>query len=92
MVSVVLKVVAHALLGACLLAGLALSVSAGEGINTNSDNVAIEGYDTVAYFTDGKPVKGTTEYELEWEDARWLFSSAEHRDMFTTDPINYAPQ
>ncbi len=29
-----------------------------EPINKTSDGVAIKGYDPVAYFTDGKPVKG----------------------------------
>ena len=27
-------------------------------INKDSDNLAIEGYDTVAYFTDGRPMQG----------------------------------
>ena len=54
--------------------------------------LAISGYDPVAYFTDGKPVPGLTEFEYVWHDARWRFSSASHRDLFVRDPYRYAPQ
>jgi hypothetical protein len=54
--------------------------------------LAIKGYDPVAYFTDGKPVRGTAEFEFEWDDRRWRFASAEHRDRFKASPVRYAPQ
>lgn len=54
--------------------------------------VAIHGYDTVAYFTDGKPVEGSDQFTTEWKDATWKFSSQEHLDLFTQDPEKYAPQ
>jgi len=54
--------------------------------------LAIKGYDPVAYFTDGKPVPGRAEFELEWDDRRWRFASAEHRDLFKASPVRYAPQ
>jgi enamine deaminase RidA (YjgF/YER057c/UK114 family) len=54
--------------------------------------LAISGYDPVAYFTDGKPVPGLTEFEHVWHDARWRFASAAHRDLFVGDPNRYAPQ
>jgi len=55
-------------------------------------NVAIKGYDPVAYFTDGEPVEGKSEHSYEWHGAEWHFASAEHRDMFAADPEKYAPQ
>ncbi len=61
-------------------------------INTTWGKVAIKGYDTVAYFTMGEPVKGKKEYETTWKDAKWRFATAEHRDLFTADPGKYAPQ
>ncbi len=61
-------------------------------INTDDVGVAIKGYDTVAYFTDGRAEKGNPEFEALWQDARWHFASAEHRDMFKADPERYAPQ
>src|SRR5262245_27675136 len=54
--------------------------------------LAIKGYDPVAYFTDGKPVRGAAEFEFEWDDRRWRFASAEHRDLFKASPVRYAPQ
>ncbi|MBX2868613.1 MAG: hypothetical protein KTR18_08055 [Acidiferrobacterales bacterium] len=36
--------------------------------------IAIRGYDTVAYFTQGKPVEGSEEFSLEWNGATWQFA------------------
>lgn len=55
-------------------------------------NVAVSGYDTVAYFTVGKPVKGDKKFTYEWKDAKWRFSSQENLDKFKADPEAYAPQ
>lgn len=53
---------------------------------------AVKGYDVVAYFTDGKPVEGKSDFSYEWGGTTWRFASAEHRDMFKADPGKYAPQ
>jgi len=55
-------------------------------------NKAIKGYDTVAYFTENKPVKGSEEFSLEYKGAQWLFSSAENKALFEANPEKYAPQ
>lgn len=65
---------------------------AGEIINKDAAGLAILGYDTVAYFTDGRPVKGNPDFEYVWQDARWQFTSAEHESLFASDPDRYAPQ
>ena len=54
--------------------------------------LAIKGYDPVAYFTDGKPMRGLPEIAYEWNGYRYRFSSAGHRDLFKADPKHYAPQ
>ena len=54
--------------------------------------LAIKGYDPVAYFTDGKSMRGLPEFEYGWDDHRYRFSSAQHRDIFKADPVRYAPQ
>ena len=54
--------------------------------------VTLHGYDKVAYFTEGKPVKGTGRYGYEWMGAKWLFSSTENRDRFVKSPVKSAPQ
>ena len=61
-------------------------------VNTGKDNVAVKGYDAVAYFTDGKPVPGSKDFEFQWMDATWRFASAEHLQTFKSDPAKYAPQ
>lgn len=53
---------------------------------------AVEGYDVVAYFTDGKPVEGTDDLSVDWKGATWQFSSAENKALFESDPEKYAPQ
>ena len=49
-------------------------------------------HDVVAYFTQGKPVKGTTEFSASYKGADWHFSSAENRDLFAANPAKYAPK
>ncbi|HEY6010489.1 MAG TPA: YHS domain-containing (seleno)protein [Nitrospirota bacterium] len=55
-------------------------------------DVAIKGYDTVAYFTVGKAVRGNESYTFAWHDRTWQFSSQENRDLFPSSPEKYAPQ
>ena len=55
-------------------------------------NVAIEGYDTVAYFTESRAVKGTEKFQSQWLGATWRFSSEENRKKFDASPMDYAPQ
>lgn len=55
-------------------------------------DVAVNGYDVVAYFTEGKPVDGSDDFTAEYDGALWRFASAENRDAFNADPAHYAPQ
>lgn len=54
--------------------------------------LSISGYDSVAYFTEGRPLQGKAEFEYVWRRSRWRFASGEHRDLFIKDPRRYAPQ
>lgn len=54
--------------------------------------VAIKGYDSVAYFTEQRPVKGKEEFSFTWKKAKWLFSSKENLDKFKENPDRWAPQ
>jgi YHS domain-containing protein len=78
-----------------LLIGLGATFPAAAGGIINSSffgSVAIGGYDAVAYFTEGKPVEGSSDFEYEWMGATWRFASAADRDQFAADPEKYAPQ
>ncbi len=72
---------------------VAIPAFAADPIETGTfNNNAIYGYDTVAYFTQNKAVKGNKKINFEWRGAQWHFSTEEHRDMFKADPEKYAPQ
>ena len=55
-------------------------------------STAIGGYDSVAYFTEGKPVPGKSSITHTWKGAIWRFSSENNRDLFMAKPETYAPQ
>ena len=57
----------------------------------STDQGAIRGYDPVAYFTDGKPVKGDSGITHSWEGATWYFASDDNRKEFIANPKKYAP-
>jgi YHS domain-containing protein len=66
---------------------------AGDGVNTGYfGNVAILGYDPVAYFTESRATKGSPEITTKWLGATWYFASTNHRDAFASEPVRYAPQ
>ena len=54
--------------------------------------LAIGGYDTVAYFTVGKAVPGSLDYQTVWHDARWQFANKVDLDLFVANPEKYAAQ
>lgn len=54
--------------------------------------VGVGGHDVVAYFTEGRPVKGSAEFTAQHAGAQWRFTSAKNRDLFKADPTRYAPQ
>lgn len=55
-------------------------------------DLAVSGYDPVAYFTEAQPVEGTGEHTVEWNGATWRFATPANRDQFQADPERYAPQ
>ncbi len=75
------------LAGLCVLPATAWAQAPG-----STGKVAIKGYDTVAYFTVGKPTKGDPAISETWDGTRYLFASEENRKLFATNPDKYAPQ
>jgi hypothetical protein len=71
---------------------LVIGASNKNPVNVDKNGIAIKGYDSVAYFTKGEPVKGSPEIQYEWNSAIWYFSNVEHRDMFKAELEKYAPQ
>ena len=60
--------------------------------NIGANDVAIHGYDPVAYFTQNKPISGSAKYTASHDGAIYRFSSRENRDLFKADAEHYAPQ
>lgn len=52
----------------------------------------LDGYDPVAYFTDGKPVKGTAALTADYKGEKYQFATAQNRDAFVAAPEKYLPQ
>jgi len=61
-------------------------------VNKSDNGVAIKGYDSVAYHTEGRAVKGKEEFSYKWNDAEWYFASAKNRDLFAANPERFAPK
>jgi enamine deaminase RidA (YjgF/YER057c/UK114 family) len=78
--------------GPMVLLGLLITAFLVNTARSEEPKLSISGYDPVAYFTDGKPVPGKSEFEHVWHRLRWRFANAEHRDLFTKAPDRYAPQ
>lgn len=74
-----------------LLFGAGASI-ANPTVNTQDDHLGLNGFDAVAYFTDGEPVRGKAKHEVTHEGARYRFTSEDHQRMFAADPSRYLPR
>jgi YHS domain-containing protein len=75
-----------------LLAEISVMLLGITSILLAKEKLIIRGYDPVAYFTTGKPVKGIEDFEYQWMNAMFRFSSKENLDLFKKDPEKYSPQ
>jgi hypothetical protein len=82
----------NAIRGLVLLVAISLFVAASRPNAAEKAQLAIKGYDPVAYFTDGKPKRGLPEIEYQWDEHRYRFTRPEHLELFKADPVRYAPQ
>ena len=81
------------------LVAMSFSALAAKPVNTlknsffaSQTDTAINGYDTVAYFTKNSPVKGSDANTYEWKGAKWKFESQANLELFKSNPEKYAPQ
>lgn len=54
--------------------------------------IAIKGIDPVTYFNPGRPARGASKISYDFDESRYLFSSAKNKELFAADPERYAPQ
>ncbi len=70
-----------------------VSASASKDVYTGwFSNTAVSGYDSVAYFTESKAVKGSAKFKFKYKGAEWHFISEKHLKMFQQSPEKYSPQ
>ena len=80
------------ILAASLLAGPAGAGTSERIVADPNSGLAIYGFDPIAYFTDGTPVRGREDVELIFSDAVWRFRHESDRAAFLAHPDVYAPQ
>jgi YHS domain-containing protein len=61
-------------------------------LNVDRNGVIMKGCDAVAYFEQGKPVKGNPAIKSIYEGATYLFASEADKATFDKDPAKYVPQ
>ena len=71
--------------------GYAADIAGKSLVLKTRDGVAIQGYDPVAYFVETKALKGSAKFSSEYEGAKYLFASAEHKALFDGNPAKFAP-
>ena len=67
-------------------------MSAKELQNLDGNGVAIQGYDPVAFFLDGRPIKGNPQFQSQYHGAKYYFANGEHKASFDKEPAKYEPQ
>ena len=78
-----------------ITAALLLSspVVATELVNVSgASQIALNGYDPVAFFTDSKPVNGSPFISAAYQGATYFFAGEDHKKLFVEKPAQYAPQ
>jgi len=61
-------------------------------VNVDGNGVILKGRDAVAFFEQGKPVKGNPAIKSTYQDATYLFVSEADKTAFDKNPAKYAPQ
>ena len=85
MIRIVVVMAMAALLQGCGTTHATIGTSRGE-------ELMLLGYDPVAYFTDGKPLRGSQGLPATHEGRTYYFASEEHRVVFRAAPQVYEPQ
>jgi len=66
--------------------------AASKRIATNDSGVAIDGYDTTAYWRAARALSGNQRHKVMWQGTPWHFATAEDAAQFKTAPEKFAPK
>jgi len=72
-------------------AGPAAGMDAKILVNRDASGLALQGYDPISYFTEGRPVKGDPHHTALYRGAVYRFASAQNQQAFEKDPARYEP-
>jgi YHS domain-containing protein len=63
-------------------------------LNAQGQDVMLLGYDPVAYFTEGKPLRGNKAFQhsLDHPPRTYYFSNDRHKQIFIAEPARFEPQ
>ncbi|MFO7726343.1 MAG: YHS domain-containing (seleno)protein [Oceanipulchritudo sp.] len=75
-----------------ILGGVTASAEHRVLMNKNANRLAINGYDPVAFFMEGEPVKGRPGHQAIYKGAVFRFSSASNLEAFLEEPDRYEPE
>ena len=79
-------------IAAAVAGAMPFSAQAAPAINTNSQGVAVHGYDPVAYFFDGTAMAGSAQHRADWKGVTFYFASDFNRTAFMSDPEYFLTQ
>ena len=60
-------------------------------VDVTHSTPGISGYDPVAYFTEGKPMKGSGYHVAEYQGVTYAFATKDHKQLFEGNPQKYVP-
>lgn len=86
------KTTLKTLLAGSILAVSSISFAADIDMNADVNDLAIQGYDPVSYFSGSQPTIGNANYTATYKGGIYRFSTEENRDTFKASPSKYAPQ
>jgi hypothetical protein len=70
----------------------ALVQTSTSAVDTDDKGVAMQGYDAVAYFTQGAPQLGDPKFQTKHNGATYYFASESNLKTFVANPDAYTPQ
>ena len=60
-------------------------------LDANGTELAIQGYDPVAYHAEGKCLKGYPNLYFRYRGMNWHFCNSRNKDLFLNSPSSYVP-
>ena len=86
------KYLLTALLLTAALTGQAQNSQRQAAFNLSGQHLAIQGYDPVAYFTEGKSKKGRADLAVDYGGVIYRFANAANKASFLASPAKYETQ